>query len=203
MLVKTTGTNLTIYGGEYSITNITNPGKNAIAIAAGASTPVASVVLNDCSIVANSLDAAVAYGVNVDSVTMNNCSVDATSTVGKAFCAYVYADAVIKRNSRLTACASGESEARGVNLQKNFTKADVSDSNITAIVNGYASNNPVYGIHASGTGTLTLTDCDITANRLGVDESDYVDTPRTEAVCDNSTVTVNLIGSNSFTPAYP
>ena len=65
-----------------------------------------------------------------------------------------------------------------------FKNIDVSNSNITAI-----ASNKSFGVCAYGDGTLNVTDCEITSS--------------TASILPDATVTVNLIGSNSFTPAYP
>lgn len=204
-LIKTTGTNLTVYGGVYSITNITTPAKKyARAIVAGVSDHIAKIKLNDCSIIAIALEETKAYCVQADSVVMNNCVATTTTEDIDSIVMSVYVDAVIK-NSTLTAEATGEGLARCVNTADGCSKCDISNTTARATVNGYNTDNSnsVIGVFVHGL-NVNITDCDIVVNRVGVDESDYTEEPTTKAIeihVGGGSVTLN--GTNNLVPAYP
>lgn len=205
-LVKTTGTNLTVYGGVYSLTNITTPDKkSARAISAGVSDPVATISLNDCSIVASGSSGARAYGVQADSAVVNNCVIETETVDGYSSAVYVYVDAVIN-NSTLTSEATSNGPAQCVSSSSSCTKFDIANTTIRATVNGYSANNDNHaiGVQAVDGMIATITDCDIVVNRVGVDESDYMDTPVTKPIHKHQGGgTVILNGTNNLVPAYP
>jgi hypothetical protein len=204
-LIKTTGTNLIVYGGEYSATNITNPDRKSIsAIVAGTSTPVAKIKLNDCVITATALEKAHAYGVQVDSLMANNCTITATSENANAVPVLLYVDGNIK-NCTVVAEATGDGTAYSLNLHKNGVDCTILNTTVRGTVNGYNAdnNNNVVGLAINTGWKATVTDCDIAVNRIGVNESDYTASPLTTAITCEGTGSVTCNGTNIFVPAYP